>query len=110
MNFTHEDRFIVGLLGILGFVDAIAYNCYLTVYFTIVVLIWVSYETWVTVKYCHNVPCTIMSFAIGALLYVGVGMAIRHHFMSAEWDAILIIGIMAGLYINYLTFKRKNKC
>ena len=110
MNFTHEDRFIVGLLGILGFVNAIAYNCYLTNYFTIIVLIWVSYEMWVTIKYCHNVPCTIVSFAIGALLYVGIDMAVRYYFMSAEWDAILIIGIIAGLYVNYLSFKRKSKC
>ena len=110
MNFTHEDRFIIGLLGILGFVDAVAWWCYLTVYFTIVTLVWVAYEMWVTVKYCHNFTCTMLSLAIGALLYVGVGMAVQHEFMSVKWDAILILGIIAGLYVNYLTFRRKNKC
>ena len=110
MNFTHEDRFVIGLLAILGFVDTIASKCYLVIYFTIAVLIWVTYEMWVTVKYCHNFTCTMLSLAIGSLLYVSVGMAIRHHFMDAKWDAILIIGIIAGLYVNYLSFRRKNKC
>ena len=110
MNFTHEDRFIIGLLAILGFIDVIASKCYLTFYFTIVMLIWIAYEIWVTVRYCHNVPCTMLSLAIGALLYVSVGMAVQRHFADVKWDAILIIGIIAGLYINYLSFKRKNKC
>ena len=110
VNFTHEDRYIIGLLGILGFVDTVAWKCYLTVYFTIVMLIWVAYEMWVTVKYCHNFTCTMLSLAIGALLYVSVGMVIQRQFVDVKWDAILIIGIIAGLYVNYLSFKRKNKC
>ena len=110
VNFTHEDGFIIGLLGILGFVDVVAWKCYLTFYFTIVVLVWVAYEMWVTVKYCHNFTCTMLSLAIGALLYVSIGMVIQRHFMSIKWDAMLIIGIIAGLYMNYLSFKRKNKC
>jgi len=105
MRFTHEDRFIIGLMGLWGFIDAVApYYRYIH-FFNIVMCIWVLYEAFITIIRNRNVFPTIASMFIGLLLYVSVCMAVITNFANIIWDIVLLLGVLCGLWVNYLSLK-----
>jgi len=105
MMFTHEDRFVIGLMGLWGFVDAVApYYRYISL-FNLLMCIWVLYEVFTTIKLNRNVTSTMLSVSIGLLLYVAVRMAVITNFIDIKWDVLLVIGVLGGLWVNYLSFK-----
>jgi len=105
MRFTHEDRFIIGLMALWGFVDAVAPHYHYIFFFNIIMCIWVLYEAFITIRINHNVTATITSMVIGFILYIGVYMAVITNFMDVKWDALLFIGVLYGLWVNYLSLK-----
>ena len=62
MRFTHEDRFIIGLMALWGFTDAVAPQYRYIFLFNIIMCIWVLYEAFITitVSYTHLTLPTIL--------------------------------------------------
>ncbi len=106
MKFTHENRFIVGLMGLWGFIDAIAPHYRYINIFNILMVIWILYEEFITIKLNHNTIPTVISMSIGFILYAGVSMAVISNFTDIKWDIVLLFGLLYGLWINYLSLKR----
>jgi len=105
MRFTHEDRFIISLMALWGFVDAVAPQYRYILLFNIIMCIWVLYEAFITIRRDHNVTSTIISTAVGLMLLVSVYMAVVTNFADIEWDFLLLIGVLYGLWVNYLSLK-----
>ena len=105
MRFTHENRFIIGLMGLWGFVNAVAPHYQHIFIFNIIMTVWVLYEVIITVIRNHNILPTILSVFIGLLLYIGVRMAVITDFVNVKWDVVLLIGVLDGLLVNYLSLK-----
>jgi len=108
MMFTHEDRFVIGLMGLWGFVDAVAPHYRYIVFFNVIMCIWVLYEVFITIKFNRNVTSTMLSMYIGFLLYIAVRMAVITNFADIKWDVLLVIGVLGGLWVNYLSFKSQK--
>ena len=106
--FTHEDRFVIGLMGLWGFVDAVAPHYRYISLFNLLMCIWVLYEVFMTIKLNRNVTSTMLSVSIGLLLYVAVRMAVITNFADIKWDVLLVIGVLEGLWVNYLSFKSQK--
>jgi len=105
MRFTHENRFVIGLMGLWGFVDAITPHYQHIFLFNIIMTFWVLYEVIITVIHNRNILPTILSVFIGLLLYIGVCMAVITNFINVEWDVVLSVGVLDGLLVNYLSLK-----
>jgi len=105
MRFTHEDRFIISLMALWGFVDAVAPQYRYILLFNIIMCIWVLYEAFITIRRDHNVKPTIISTAVGLMLFVSVYMAVVTNFTSVKWDFLLLVGVLYGLWVNYLSLK-----
>jgi len=105
MRFTHEDRFVIGLMALWGFADAIAPHYHYISVFNILMCIWVLYEVFISIKLNRNVVPTLLSMSIGFTLYVAVRMAVTTNFTDIKWDVLLFIGGLEGLWVNYLSFK-----
>jgi len=105
MKFTHENRFIIGLMGLWGFVDAIAPHYHYIYIFNIMMVIWVLYEEIITMLQNRNTIPTVISISIGFILYDGVRMSITTNFTDVKSDILLLLGLLFGLWINYLSLK-----
>ena len=105
MRFTHEDRFIISLMALWGFVDAVAPQYRYILLFNIIMCIWVLYEAFITISRDHNVTSTIISTAVGLMLLVSVYMAVVTNFTDVKWDVMLLVGVLYGLWVNYLSLK-----
>ena len=105
MRFTHENRFIIGLLGLMGFVDAVAPHYQYIHLFNIIMIIWVFYEELVTLIRNHNVKATFLSVLIGLTLYLSVYAVVVTNFRDIGWDIALLLGIIEGLVVNFLSLK-----
>jgi len=105
MRFTHEDRFIISLMALWGFADAVAPQYRYILLFNIIMCIWVLYEAFITIRRDHNVKPTIISTAVGLMLFVSVYMAVVTNFTSVKWDFLLLVGVLYGLWVNYLSLK-----
>jgi hypothetical protein len=105
MRFTHEDRFIIGLMGLCGFVDAVAPQYRYILLFNIIMCIWVLYEAFMTIRRDHNVTPTVISVAVGLMLFISVYMAVITDFTDIKWDFLLLVGVLYGLWVNYLSLK-----
>jgi len=105
MKFIHEDRFIIGLMSLWGFVNAVAPHYQHIFLFNFIICVWVLYEAIITVIRNRNTLPTILSIFIGLLLYVGVRMTIITNFINIKWDVVLSIGVLNGLLVNYLSLK-----
>jgi len=105
MRFTHEDRFIISLMALWGFVDAVAPQYRYILLFNIIMCIWVLYEAFITIRRDHNVTSTIISTAVGLMLLVSVYMAVVTNFTDVKWDVMLLVGVLYGLWVNYLSLK-----
>jgi hypothetical protein len=105
MRFTHEDRFIIGLMALWGFVDAVAPQYHYILLFNIIMCIWVLYEAFITIRRDHNVTPTIISTAVGFMLFVSVYMAVVTNFTNVRWDFLLLVGVLYGLWVNYVSLK-----
>ena len=105
MRFTHEDRFIIGLMGLWGFINAIAPHYHYIYLFDIIMCIWVLYEAFITIRREHNVTATVVSMIVGLMLYISVYMAVVTNFTNVKWDVLLLIGVLYGLWVNYLSLK-----
>jgi len=108
MKFTHEDRFIIGLMGLWGFTDAVAPHYHYISIFDILMCIWVLYEVFITLKLNRNITSTMLSISIGFILYIAVRMAVITNFTDVKWDVLLAIGVSEGLWVNYLSFKSQK--
>jgi len=106
--FTHEDRFVIGLMGLWGFVDAVAPHYRYISLFNLLMCIWVLYEVFMTIKLNRNVTSTMLSVSIGLLLYIAVRMAVATNFTDIKWDVLLVVGVLEGLWVNYLSFKSQK--
>ena len=105
MRFTHEDRFIISLMALWCFADAVAPQYRYILLFNIIMCIWVLYEAFITIRRDHNVKPTIISTAVGLMLFVSVYMAVVTNFTSVKWDFLLLVGVLYGLWVNYLSLK-----
>jgi len=105
MRFTHEDRFIIGLMGLWGFVDAVAPHYHYILLFNIIMIMWIFYEEVVTLIRNYNVKPTLWSMFIGFGLYVSVRAVVVTNFKDIGWDIALLIEILNGLLVNYLSLK-----
>jgi len=105
MRFTHENRFVIGLMGLWGFIDAVAPHYHYIYFFNIIMAIWILYEEFMTIKRNRNVLPTIISTSIGLVLYISVYMAVITNFIDIKWDIILLIAVLYGLWVNYLSLK-----
>jgi len=105
MRFTHEDRFIVGLMGLWGFVDAVAPHYRYILLFDILMCVWVLYEAFITIKLNRNIFPTVLSMAVGLGLYFAVYMVVTTNFTDIWWDVLLLVGVLEGLWVNYLSLK-----
>jgi len=105
MRFTHEDRFIIGLMGLWGFTDAVAPHYRYIFLFDIIMTVWVLYEVLITIRLNHNVTATLVSMSVGLILYISVYMAVVTNFVDVEWDVMLLVGVLFGLWVNYLSLK-----
>jgi hypothetical protein len=106
MRFTHENRFIIGLLGLMGFVDAVAPHYQYIRLFNIIMIIWVFYEELVTLIRNYNVKATFLSLFIGLGLYFSVYAVVVTNFKDIEWDIVFLLGILCGLWVNYVSLKK----
>ncbi len=105
MRFTHENRFIIGLMGLMGFVDAVAPHYRYIHLFNVIMIIWVFYEGLVTLIRNYNVKATFLSMLIGLALYLSVYAVVVTNFKDIGWDIALLLGIIDGLVINFLSLK-----
>jgi len=105
MRFTHEDRFIIGLMALWGFVDAVAPHYRYIRVFDIVMAIWVFYEELVTLIRNYNVKATLLSMFIGFALYFSVYAVVTTNFEDIGWDIAFLLGIIDGLWVNYRSLK-----
>jgi hypothetical protein len=105
MKFTHENRFIIGLLGLMGFVDAVAPHYQYIHLFNLIMIIWVFYEELVTLIRNYNVKATFISMIIGLALYLNVYAVVVTNFRNIGWDIALLIGIIDGLVVNFRSLK-----
>jgi len=105
MRFTHEDRFIISLMALWGFVDAVAPQYRYILLFNIIMCIWVLYEAFITIRRDHNVTSTIISTAVGLMLLVSVYMAVVTNFTDVKCDVMLLVWVLYGLWVNYLSLK-----
>jgi len=105
MKFTHENRFIIGLLGLMGFVDAVAPHYQYIHLFNLIMIIWVFYEELVTLIRNYNVKATFLSMLIGLALYLSVYAVVVTNFRNIGWDIALLIGIIDGLVVNFRSLK-----
>ena len=103
--FTHEDRFIIGLMALWGFVNAVAPHYHYILLFDIVMCIWVLYEVFITIKLNRNIFPTVLSMAVGLGLYFAVYMVVITNFTDIWWDVLLLVGVLEGLWVNYLSLK-----
>jgi hypothetical protein len=93
-------------MGLWGFVDAIAPHYHYLNIFNILMVIWILYEEFITIKRNHNIIPTVISMSIGFILYSGVSMAVINNFADIKWDIVLLFGLLYGLWVNYLSLKR----
>ena len=105
MRFTHENRFVIGLLGLMGFVDAVAPHYQYIHFFNIIMIIWVFYEELVTLIRNNNVKATFLSTLIGLALYLSVYAVVVTNFRDIGCDIALLLGIIDGLAVNFYSLK-----
>jgi uncharacterized membrane protein YhaH (DUF805 family) len=105
MRFTHENRFIIGLLGLMGFVDAVAPHYQYIHFFNAIMIVWVFYEDLVTLIRNNNVKATFLSTFIGLALYLNVYAVVVTNFRDVGWDIALLLGIIDGLAVNFYSLK-----
>jgi len=105
MKFTHENRFIIGIMGLWGFVDAVSPHYQYIHLFNIIMVIWVLYEEIITVLQNRNTIPTAISISIGFILYSAVRMTITTNFTDVKSDILLLLGLLFGLWVNYLSLK-----
>ncbi len=93
MRFTHENRFIIGLLGLMGFVDAVAPHYQYIHFFNAIMIVWVFYEDLVTLIRNNNVKA------------LNVYAVVVTNFRDVGWDIALLLGIIDGLAVNFYSLK-----
>ncbi|ACB37299.1 hypothetical protein AFV9_gp65 [Betalipothrixvirus uzonense] len=113
MRFTHEDRFLIGLLYIFGlayyFVTCYHVNFILGMGVLLSLSIWIIYELVVDLYFCHNFNATFISVFVGFYGMTSLVYALCSFFTNIFADVALLFSVIFSIYINILSF-RSHKC
>ena len=119
LNFTHENRFVVGLLPLLGVILAFSNNTQFDKLIVLIFVIWTSYESILSIEERHNYFETVLSYILGLSGMVSSEVLVRHFVIHNDYtfDIKIILALFVfalyvinGIYINlYILLSRKMK-
>jgi len=116
-NFTHENRFVIGLLPLLGVILAFLNNTQFDKLIVLIFVIWTSYESVLSIEERHNYFETVLSYILGLSGMVSSEVLVRHFVINNNYtfDTKIILALFVfalyvinGMYINlYILLSRK---
>jgi len=119
LNFTHENRFVVGLLPLLGVILAFSNNVQFNTLIVLIFIIWTSYESLLSIEERHNYFETVLSYILGISGMTSTEILVRHFVIHNDYTFdikivlalfVFILYVINGMYINlYLLLDRKMK-
>jgi len=119
VNFTHENRFVIGLLALLGVILSLSNNVDFNRLMILVFTIWTLYESVFSIKQRHNYFETVLSYILGLSGMLSTEILVTHFVVHNNYTFdtktvfalfIFILYVINGMYINlYVLLDRKVK-
>jgi len=119
VNFTHENRFVIGLLALLGVILSLSNNVDFNRLMILVFTIWTLYESVFSIEERHNYFETVLSYILGLSGMLSTEILVTHFVVHNNYTFdtktvfalfIFILYVINGMYINlYVLLDRKVK-
>jgi len=119
VNFTHENRFVIGLFALLGVILSLSNNVDFNRLMILVFTIWTLYESVFSIEERHNYFETVLSYILGLSGMLSTEILVTHFVVHNNYTFdtktvfalfIFILYVINGMYINlYVLLDRKVK-
>jgi hypothetical protein len=117
LNFTHENRFVIGLLPLLGVILALSNNVDFDKLMVLIFVVWTSYESVLSIVERHNYVETILSYVLGLSGMLSSEVLVRHFVVNNDYAfdtkiilalVVFVLFVINGVCINvYMLLNRK---
>lgn len=119
VNFTHENRFVIGLLALLGVILSLSNNVDFNRLMILVFTIWTLYESVFSIEERHNYFETVLSYILGLSGMLSTEILVTHFVVHNDYTFdtktifalfVFMLYVINGMYINlYVLLDRKVK-
>ncbi len=119
VNFTHENRFVIGLFALLGVILSLSNNVDFNKLMILVFTIWTLYESVLSIEERHNYFETVLSYILGLSGMLSTEILVTHFVVHNDYTFdtkiifalfVFMLYVINGMYINlYILLDRKVK-